>query len=98
MVAIFKATSDGALAEFSSLINAVPIFLRLTSDATERARAKLAWEIAFGGFVLMAVSLFIGSHILAFFGLTIMAVQIAGDQIKAWNDVAAEFGIEMAWF
>ena len=55
-----------------------PIFLRLTSDATERTRAKLAWQIAVGGFVLMAVSLFIGSHILAFFGLTIMAVQIAG--------------------
>jgi multiple antibiotic resistance protein len=55
-----------------------PIFLRLTSDATERTRAKLAWQIAIGGFVLMAVSLFIGSHILAFFGLTITAVQIAG--------------------
>lgn len=55
-----------------------PIFLRLTSDATERTRAKLAWQIATGGFVLMAVSLFIGSHILAFFGLTITAVQIAG--------------------
>ena len=55
-----------------------PIFLRLTSDATERTRAKLAWHVAVDGFVLMAVSLFIGSHILAFFGLTIMAVQIAG--------------------
>jgi multiple antibiotic resistance protein len=55
-----------------------PIFLRLTSDATEQTRAKLAWEVAIGGFVLMAVSLFIGSHILAFFGLTITAVQIAG--------------------
>ena len=31
-----------------------------------------------GGFVLMAVSLFIGSHILAFFGLTITAIQIGG--------------------
>jgi multiple antibiotic resistance protein len=55
-----------------------PIFLRLTSDATERTRVKLARQIAVGGFVLMAVSLFIGSHILAFFGLTITAVQIAG--------------------
>lgn len=55
-----------------------PIFLRLTADATDRTRAALAWQIAFGGFVLMAISLFIGSHILAFFGLTITAVQIAG--------------------
>lgn len=55
-----------------------PIFLRLTADASDRTRAVLAWQIAFGGFVLMAISLFIGSHILAFFGLTITAVQIAG--------------------
>jgi multiple antibiotic resistance protein len=55
-----------------------PIFLHLTSDATEQIRAKLAWQIAVGGFVLMAVSLFVGSHILSFFGLTIAAVQIAG--------------------
>jgi multiple antibiotic resistance protein len=55
-----------------------PIFLRLTSDATEQIRAKLAWQIAVGGFALMAVSLFVGSHILSFFGLTIAAVQIAG--------------------
>src|SRR5512134_783214 len=55
-----------------------PIFLRLTADATARTRARLAWQIALGGFILMAVSLFIGSHILTFFGLTINAVQIAG--------------------
>jgi multiple antibiotic resistance protein len=55
-----------------------PIFLRLTADASARTRARLAWQVAVGGFVLMAVSLFIGSHILAFFGLTINAVQIAG--------------------
>jgi multiple antibiotic resistance protein len=55
-----------------------PIFLRLTSDASAATRARLAWQIAVGGFALMAVSLFIGSHILAFFGLTINAVQIAG--------------------
>jgi multiple antibiotic resistance protein len=55
-----------------------PIFLRLTSGSSERTRATLAWKIAVNGFALMAVSLFIGSHILAFFGLTVPAVQIAG--------------------
>lgn len=55
-----------------------PIFLRLTSEATAETRAALAWQISVGGFALMAISLFIGSHILAFFGLTITAVQIGG--------------------
>jgi multiple antibiotic resistance protein len=55
-----------------------PIFLRMTDGSSATARARLAWRIAAGGFCLMAVSLFIGSHILAFFGLTITAVQIGG--------------------
>jgi len=55
-----------------------PIFLRLTADTSPRTRARLAGRVAVGGFALMAVSLFIGSHILAFFGLTITAVQIGG--------------------
>jgi multiple antibiotic resistance protein len=55
-----------------------PIFLRLTAGSSPATRAKLAWLIALNGFALMVVSLFVGSHILAFFGLTVPAVQIAG--------------------
>ena len=55
-----------------------PIFLRLTAGSSAETRAKLAWLIALYGFALMVVSLFVGSHILAFFGLTVPAVQIAG--------------------
>jgi len=55
-----------------------PIFLRLTAESSAKTRARLAWRVAVGGFALMAVSLFIGSHILAFFGLTITAIQIGG--------------------
>src|SRR5262245_34706016 len=58
-----------------------PIFLRMTAGASSRTRAALAWRVAFYGFVLMVASLFIGSHILAFFGLTIPAVQVAGGLI-----------------
>jgi multiple antibiotic resistance protein len=55
-----------------------PIFLRLTAGSSAETRANLAWLIALYGFALMVVSLFVGSHILAFFGLTVPAVQIAG--------------------
>jgi len=55
-----------------------PIFLRLTAGGSMATRAKLAWLIALYGCALMVVSLFVGSHILAFFGLTVPAVQIAG--------------------
>jgi multiple antibiotic resistance protein len=55
-----------------------PIFLRMTDGSSQPVRSRLAWRIAAGGFLLMAASLFVGSHILAFFGLTITAVQIGG--------------------
>ncbi len=55
-----------------------PIFMRLTEDCSEELRAKLAFRVGVGSFFLMAVSLFVGSHILSFFGLTIPAVQVAG--------------------
>jgi multiple antibiotic resistance protein len=55
-----------------------PIFLRMTSGASSATRAALAWRVALYGFVLMVGSLFIGSHILAFFGLTLPAIQVAG--------------------
>jgi multiple antibiotic resistance protein len=55
-----------------------PIFLRLTAGSTEKVRATLAWRVATGGLALMVASLFVGSHILAFFGLTLGAVQVAG--------------------
>ncbi len=55
-----------------------PIFLRLTSGSTDQVRAALARRVAVAGLALMVASLFIGSHILAFFGLTVSSVQVAG--------------------
>lgn len=58
-----------------------PIFLRITADSSSQARAALAWRVAFGGFLLMLGSFFVGTHVLAFFGLTMPAVQVAGGLI-----------------
>jgi multiple antibiotic resistance protein len=58
-----------------------PIFMRLTSGCSPTTQAALAWRIAFGGFILMLASMLIGSHILAFFGLTVPAVQVAGGAV-----------------
>jgi multiple antibiotic resistance protein len=58
-----------------------PIFLQVTADVSTQARNALAGRVAFGGFLLMVGSFFIGSHVLAFFGLTMPAVQVAGGLI-----------------
>ncbi|HTW51794.1 MAG TPA: MarC family protein [Stellaceae bacterium] len=59
-------------------IGGAPIFLALTHHNTEDVRHKLAWRVAVNGFVLLLGSLFVGSHVLAFFGITLPVVRIAG--------------------
>lgn len=61
----------------------VPIFIQLTEGSTDAVRAAVATRIAVGGLLLMLGALFVGSYILAFFGLTIPAVQVAGGLLVA---------------
>jgi multiple antibiotic resistance protein len=55
-----------------------PIFLNLTHGASADTRALLARKIALNGFVLLVVSMLVGSYILAFFGLSLPVVQVSG--------------------
>jgi multiple antibiotic resistance protein len=59
-------------------LGSAPIFLMLTRGVSEQGRAKLARSIAVNGFVLVIVSIFIGTHILGFFGISLPVVQVAG--------------------
>jgi multiple antibiotic resistance protein len=59
-------------------IGMAPIFLSMTAGASPEARRLLAQRIALGGLALLVVSLFVGTYVLAFFGLTLPAVQIGG--------------------
>ena len=59
-------------------VGSAPIFLALTANHTERVRHDLAGRVAVNGFVLLLVSLFVGSHLLQFFGITIPVLRVAG--------------------
>lgn len=59
-------------------IGGAPIFLALTHGSSEEVRRSLAWRVAINGFVLLLGSLFVGSHVLAFFGITLPVVRVAG--------------------
>jgi multiple antibiotic resistance protein len=59
-------------------VGCAPIFLALTSRHTAKVRRNLARRVAINGFVLMLGSLFVGSHVLVFFGITLPVVRIAG--------------------
>ncbi len=55
-----------------------PIFLALTRDYSPSARRALSWRIAMDSFFLLVGSYFIGTHILAFFGISLPVVQVGG--------------------
>jgi multiple antibiotic resistance protein len=58
-----------------------PIFLSLTRDYRPQARKVLSRQIAFNSFFLLVGSYLIGTHILAFFGISLPAVQVGGGLI-----------------
>jgi multiple antibiotic resistance protein len=55
-----------------------PIFLELTQFCTPGQRNDLARRVAFNSFMLLLGSLFVGSHVLGFFGLSLPVVRIGG--------------------
>jgi len=55
-----------------------PIFLSLTKDYSSNARMLLSRKIALNGFFLLIASILIGTHVLAFFGISLPVVQVGG--------------------
>ena len=59
-------------------LGGAPIFLSLTRDYLPPERRALSWRIAVNSFFLLIGSYFIGTHILAFFGISLPVVQVGG--------------------
>src|SRR5712671_6300875 len=70
-------------------LSASPIFLALTRSVPPARRRELSWRVTLNSFALiMAGSYFLGSHLLAFFGVSLPAVQVGGGLIVCafgWN-------------
>lgn len=71
----------GALFPIVNPIGNTPIFLSLTRGLSGRGRAALARMIALNGLILILASIFIGTHILSFFGISLPVVQVGGGLI-----------------
>jgi multiple antibiotic resistance protein len=68
----------GTLFPIVNPIGSAPIFLSLTKGLSSHGRAALARMIAVNGLFLILTSIFIGTHILAFFGISLPVVQVGG--------------------
>jgi multiple antibiotic resistance protein len=55
-----------------------PVFLAMTADCTPELRKALAQRVAINAFLLLLFSVFVGTYVLDFFGLSVPIVQVAG--------------------
>src|SRR3974377_810428 len=60
-----------------------PIFAEMTLGYSESIRRTVAMRVAVNCTVLLVASLFIGSYILQFFGISLAAVQMGGGLLVA---------------
>jgi multiple antibiotic resistance protein len=75
---------EGALLMTAALLPIVnpfgstPVFLAMTADCSPELRTSLAKRISTNAALLLLVSVFIGTYVLDFFGLSIPVVQVGG--------------------
>src|SRR5438105_15915889 len=72
-----------ALLPIVNPLSSAPIFLAMTTWCSTDVRQALATRIAINGFIILLVSIFIGSHILDFFGISLPVVQVGGGLLVA---------------
>ncbi|HTA46628.1 MAG TPA: MarC family protein [Bryobacteraceae bacterium] len=77
----------GALFPIVNPLGTAPIFLILTRGLNDHGRARISRRIAINSLVVMVASLFVGTHILGFFGISLPVVQVGGGLVvisTAW--------------
>jgi multiple antibiotic resistance protein len=62
-------------------IGGSPVFLLLTQEHSTESRKLLARRVAINSFILLIVSMVVGTHILSFFGISLPVVQVGGGLI-----------------
>ena len=70
-----------------------PIFLTLTDGLSDATRSRVARQIAISGFLLVIGSVLVGSPLLAFFGVSLPVLRIAGGMLvtaTAWQLLRSE--------
>jgi multiple antibiotic resistance protein len=78
----------GALFPIVNPIGNTPIFLSLTHGLSDHGSKVLARTIALNSLTLILGSIFIGTHILTFFGISLPVVQVGGGLVvisTAWS-------------
>jgi multiple antibiotic resistance protein len=78
-------------------IGGAPVFLAMTEGFSDAERAQLARRIAVNALLLVLSSIFVGTHVIEFFGLSVPVIRVGGGMLVcsvAWDLLrSAEAGI-----
>ena len=74
-----------ALLPIINPLSVAPILLTMTEGATKELRKGLARQIAVNGFFLLLAGAFIGTYVLAFFGISLPVVKVGGGLLLVAN-------------
>lgn len=78
----------GALLPIVDPLGGAPIYLAMSASLSTAQRRPMAKAVAVNSFLLLLASVLFGAYVLAFFGLSIQAVQVAGGIVVctiAWS-------------
>jgi multiple antibiotic resistance protein len=88
-----------ALLPIVNPLGTAPIFLAMSADLPPQARHHLATIVARNTFFMLAAAMFFGSYVLAFFGISVPIVRVAGGLVllsAAWRLLHAGADPEVA--
>lgn len=78
----------GALFSVMNPLGTVPIFVSLTHDNTKKEINKISLLASINVLVILVISFFVGKYVLAFFGITLSALKVAGGLVIASSGFA----------
>lgn len=78
----------GALFSVMNPLGTVPIFVSLTEGDTQKEINKTSLLTSINVFVILVISFFLGKYVLAFFGISLNALKIAGGLVIASSGFA----------
>jgi multiple antibiotic resistance protein len=74
-----------ALLPIVNPLGTAPIFLSMSADLPGESRRLLARAVAWNAFLLLAAAMLVGSHVLAFFGISLPIVRVGGGLLVTAN-------------
>lgn len=74
-----------ALLPIVNPLGSAPLFLSMSADLPGESRHVLARKVAWNAFLLLAAAMLIGSHVLAFFGISLPIVRVGGGLLVTAN-------------